>query len=136
MILHQDLLLELIYDVKTDILSVQWPDIKDVSVSELEFSFQKLLDTVSHYDIKRLLIDSSKSVVTLDDKIYKPMLFRLVLAFNHTRLRKMARIISENELRENLLKSYAAEIKHKETLAFQTKEFNNQETALAWLCQD
>lgn len=72
MILHQDLLLELVYDVRTDILSVKWPDIKDVSVSELEYSFQKLLDTISHYDIKRLLIDSSKSVVTLDDKIYKP----------------------------------------------------------------
>jgi len=133
MILHQDLLLELVYDVRTDVLSVQWPDIKDVSVSELEFSFQKLLDTISHFDIKKLLIDSSKSVVTLDDKIYKPLLFRLVLAFNNTRLQKMARIISENEYRENLLKSYVAEIKHKETIAFRTKEFEKQETALAWL---
>ncbi len=52
MILHQDLLLELVYDVRTDILSVKWPDIKDVSVSELEYSFKKLLDTISHYDIK------------------------------------------------------------------------------------
>lgn len=58
-----------------------------------------------------------------------------MLAFNQTRLQKMARIISENELRENLLKSYAAEIKHKETLTFKTKEFDNQEDALGWLCR-
>ncbi len=135
MILHQDLLFEFIYDVRTDILSVQWPDIKDNNGSELEYSFQKLLDTVSHFDIKRLLVDSSKSVVSMEERMYKPLLFRLVLALNNTRLQKMARIISENEYRENILKSYATEIKHKETLAFKTKEFANKEMALAWLCQ-
>lgn len=133
MILHQDDLLALNYDVRTDILNVRWPDIKDTPVADLEASFQKLLNAVNHYDVKKLLIDSSKSVVTMDDKIYKPLVFKLVFALNATRLEKMARVMSENDLRESRLKSYAAEMRYQETLRFAAREFATQPLALAWL---
>jgi len=133
MIIHTDSLMELVYEPKTDILSVKWPDLIDVPISVIQHSFSKLVDSINHYHITKLLLDSKGTVSNVSDEEYKPLAMKLVMSLGTTSLKKIARIISEDQLRENRAKTYSQEIQSQMTLKFKSKEFDNKESALAWL---
>ncbi|PIQ21289.1 MAG: hypothetical protein COW65_09970 [Cytophagales bacterium CG18_big_fil_WC_8_21_14_2_50_42_9] len=133
MIIHTDSLMELVYEPKTDILSVKWPDLIDVPISVIQHSFSKLVDSINHYHITKLLLDSKSTVSNVSDEEYKPLAMKLVMSLGATSLKKIARIISEDQLRENRAKTYSQELQSQMTLNFKSKEFDNKESALAWL---
>jgi len=133
MIIHTDSLMELVYEPKTDILSVKWPDLVDVPISVIQHSFSKLVDSINHYHITKLLLDSKGTVSNVSDEEYKPLAMKLVMSLGTTSLKKIARIISEDQLRENRAKTYSQELHSQITFKFKSKEFDNKESALAWL---
>lgn len=135
MILYPDSLLALEYEMSTDILTVQWPHLTTASLPELQVAITKLIDAINHYDVKRLLIDSSKSKVDLPEEIYKPIIFGLIQALAKTRLAKMARVLPEDALREIRLRSYNAEMTQQNMFTFQTGEFATRVAARKWLTQ-
>jgi len=133
MIIHTDSLMELMYEPKTDILSVKWPDLIDVPVSVIQHSFSKLVDSINHYHITKLLLDSKGTVTNIPDEEYKPLAMKLVMGLASTSLKKIARVISEDQLRENRAKEYNREVQSQMTFKFKNKEFDDKETALKWL---
>jgi len=133
MIIHSDSLMELVYEPKTDILSVKWPDLIDVPASVIQHSFSKLVDSINHYHITKLLLDSKGTVTNIPDEEYKPLAMKLAMGLASTSLKKIARVISEDQLRENRAKEYNREVQSQMTFKFKNKEFDDKETALKWL---
>jgi hypothetical protein len=133
MILYPDNLLALDYNIGTDTLTVKWPSLTTASVPELKVAIHKLIDAVNHYDVKRLLIDSSKSKVDIPEAVYKPIVFGLIQALAQTRLEKMARVLPEDEVREIRLRTYHEEMTSQKMYTFQTSEFISQKVAQQWL---
>lgn len=68
MVLFDNSLIKLDYDPATDILAVEYPDLHDFLLSEIKRSIDTLVDTVKHYDVKRLLLDSTRTVVAVSDE--------------------------------------------------------------------
>jgi len=58
---------------------------------------------------------------------------KLIMGFAAAPLTKIARVISEDQLRENRTKAYNEEVQNTMTFKFKSKEFDNKESALEWL---
>lgn len=132
MILRKSNLMTFDYNPATDILFVEWPDIHDFFIQEIEEEIRVLVDTIKHYDVKKLLIDTSKAVIEVNDTQYKAILasFAHSLAVN-TRLKKLARVSSNNSSREKLVDESKDASLVAEKIAFQN--FTNKNAALEWL---
>src|SRR5687768_3138784 len=102
MVLHQSSLITLDYDPATDILSLDWPDVKDFLVPEVERELKVLIDTIKHYDVKKLLIDTSKADVEVNGAEYQVFLTNFANTLKDTRLQKIARVGTSNPEREKL----------------------------------
>ncbi|NDK55812.1 hypothetical protein [Pontibacter fetidus] len=136
MLLHKDGLIELNYDVKWDVLSVRWPDLNGITISELEFSFAKLIDTLRHYDIKNMLIDTTASKVSeITQEQHLSLLIRFVKLVMTTRLQKLARIETADAGRENVVDIAAEEAINRLGIQFDFRNFSDEVSALEWLKQ-
>ncbi len=133
MILHKDGLIQLDYDVWSDILRVKWPDITAFIKLEVQYSFKLLIDNVRHCDVKRLLIDSRHNTVEIPDVEYKGLMWQFSQDLLATRLQKVARIVSTDVARENKVKAVSEEIKAQLTMTLQSQNFENEADALVWL---
>ena len=133
MIIHQDGLLVLHYEPSTDILIVKWPDLLDVPSAVIEHSFSKLIQSINNYHITKLLLDSRGSRSNVPDAEYKPLALQLIIGLAATRLQKIARLISNDQVRETRAKNYSQEVQNTMRFTFKSQEFEDQESALAWL---
>jgi len=133
MILYQDSLLQLDYDVSSDVLYVHWPNLTEANITYLDIAFNALLDAIKHYDIKKLLIDSSTSSVEIPEEVYRPLVFSFINRLKSTRLYRMARVISENSFREARLQNYDQQMRSENMFSYETGEFISKDQALAWL---
>ena len=133
MILYQDSLLELDYDLRTDVLYVNWPSLTEANVSYLNISINELLNAIKHYDIKKLLIDSSTSRIEIPDEVYRPLIFSFINRLKDTRLYRMARVIPENTSREARLQGYTRQMRAENMFSYETGEFMSKDQALNWL---
>jgi len=135
MILEEDSLLILSYDTATDILSVNWPDLIDTPMPEIENSLHKLAKSIAHFDVKKLLLDLSTSVIGVDENQYLKLILDFMNSLTATRLEKMARVMASNPAQEDRLLEFSRDIKTQVYLPFQTKSFNNKTDALLWLME-
>ena len=131
MVLHQSSLITLDYDPATDILSLDWPDVKDFLVPEVERELKVLIDTIKHYDVKKLLIDTSKARVEVNDTEYQAFISTFAEALKDTRLQKFARVGTSDPEREKL--SDRARESSRINLFMEFHSFNTRTEALAWL---
>jgi hypothetical protein len=137
MILHRDGLIELRYDAATDILSVRWPDSRNASKAELQFSIAKLIDTLRHYDIKKLFIDASENVENVSDEEYREMNQKFAEDLvSSTHLQKIARIGAPNAIRQKIVEDIAGAELEKRQSKLSFREFGDEQSALEWLQQD
>ncbi|MBJ6118340.1 hypothetical protein JAO76_09065 [Pontibacter sp. BT310] len=133
MLLHKDGLIELKYDVVLDILSLKWPDMSGMTLPEIEFSLQKLIDTLRHYDIKNLLIDSRESKTDLDNEEHLALMLRFSEYLTSTRLKKMARLATTDLNRENIVDYAVGETNNRLGITFEIRNFADEAGALKWL---
>ncbi|WP_207431892.1 hypothetical protein [Sabulibacter ruber] len=133
MLLYKDGLLELNYEVTTDILSVRWPDLKFFSIAEIQYSLNKLVDALKHYDIKKLLIDSTSSTVEISEEEQKTIAYKFALMLQGTRVQKVARIINPDIKREQRSQKISGELTKEMTFTIQFENFPDQASALSWL---
>lgn len=121
--------LKLEYNPATDILYVEWPDIYEFSSPELKFILGEVINTIRSYDVKKVLADSTKSVVTLDPAEYEMILDQFTKDLMDTRLERFARLTTGQGFRE-----YAA---GKVAEALQgicnVQNFNDKDEAINWL---
>ena len=134
MILHKDSLIELNYDVATDVLRVHWPDLSGFTMPEINYSLKKLIDTLRHYDIKKLLIDSrTSSVADITREEHHMVLLNFAKKLMTTRLEKLARIQTKDNNRENMVAQTAEEAINDLGIQYQFQNFSDETTALNWL---
>jgi hypothetical protein len=134
MILHKDSLIELNYDVATDVLKVHWPDLTGFTMPEINYSLKKLIDTLRHYDIKKLLVDSrTSSIADVTKDEHHLILLDFTRKLMTTRLERLARIQTNDNSREDLVLQTADEAIHDLGIQFQFQNFSDEATALSWL---
>ena len=134
MLLHKDGLIELNYDVVSDVLKVKWPDLTGFTMPEINYSLTKLIDTLRHYDIKKLLVDSrTSSVADVSQEEYHNVLFGFAKKLMTTRLEKMARIETADRSRENVVTQTADEAVNNLGIQYEFQNFTDEKTALRWL---
>lgn len=134
MLLHKDGLIELKYEVANDILTMDWPDLTGFTMPEINYSIRKLIDTLRHYDIKYLLVNSQQSSVSeLTRTEYQRVLMNFVQQLMTTRLQKLARISTTDTSRENVVDGIAEVALVKLGIKFEFRNFQNTDAALGWL---
>ena len=135
MILYQNALIVLDYNPSTDILSVEWPNVQPYNLPEIRHTLEMLVESIRNYDVKKLLIDGSKTTVSpeLDESEYREIIFKFVSDIAKTRLQKSARIITPDKVREAKSKQLSAEATRNTNLTIQNQDFVTKSEALEWL---
>ncbi|GAB3197721.1 hypothetical protein ABID22_000775 [Pontibacter aydingkolensis] len=133
MILYDNSILKLDYDPATDILEVAYPDLHDFLLVEIKYSIDQLIENVNNYDVKRLLLDSSRTVIAVNGERSREITSYLAASLCKTRLQKLARLQSPDSTVEVTAQS---NIKHIEThlhLPFVLRNFTSRKEACGWL---
>ena len=133
MILYKSSLITLDYDPATDILSLDWPDIQDLFVAAVEQEIQELVKHIKHYDVKKLLLDTSRATINVDMVQYQAFLVSFARELMDTRLQKVARVGSSDPVREKLVND--AKEASQVAGAFAFKVFKSKAEALEWLME-
>ncbi len=133
MILFKNGLIILDYNPADDILSVELPDIQKLTLPEVRRSFQIIGENLRNYDVKNLLIDSSKAVVEIEDIDYRAVIMQFGSDLLQTRLQKLARVGSSILKQERRAQSVATETIQELNLPFKFANFTNRESATKWL---
>lgn len=121
-------LINLEYDPTKDILFVEWPDFDYYSLSELHNILENIVDTVRHYDINYLLIDSRTTVVSIKDSDYNEIAVKFAQDLMKTRVKKVARLSTDDMSRENMV----IDLKEKTRLSVAFESFQTVDEALDW----
>ncbi|GHA81448.1 hypothetical protein [Pontibacter akesuensis] len=132
MIIYHNSIITLDYNPATDILSVALPDMQAHSISEVEHCLDIIAEHIVSYDVKKLLLDSSKAVVEVGDEAYRSLILQFSRQLMKTRLQKVARIatpVASQEHRANLV----AEEVHQLNPAVAYENFTGRAAALDWL---
>ena len=133
MILFRNSILILDYSPSTDILEVDYPDFPDYLIPEIKNSLDILFENVRNYDIKKLLIDSSKTKTDVRDEDSRVVALYLVNGLVNTRLQKVARVQSLVASVEKRAQDNLQHIQQTATLPFQVQNFPNKSEAYIWL---
>jgi hypothetical protein len=121
------------YNPSTDVLVTSMPDIKQFGLSEVSFCLGLIVDSIRNYDIKNLLLDSSKSVIEVEDEAYKTITTKFSKELMTTRLKKIARVATTDNNREKKSAKLSAEIKQELNLPVVFANFTSQTEAMLWL---
>ena len=129
MILFQNGLIKLNYDPATDILSVDMPHISYDMASDFKRALDIVVENIRNYDVKKLLVDARKSIIEIDPDIYAAVVADFSRQLSTTRLQKGARVVSENNQREEIVQKSVEE--EQPGLVYRT--FTDASEAIAWL---
>lgn len=129
MILYQNALMKLDYSPQTDILSVEWPSFDPYSLPEIKQTLHRLVEAIRTYDVKNLLLDSSKTKIGVSETEYLAVVGQFQADLMKTRLQRIARIISGDSEREKKVEK----MKEENQSAIQLESFSSKTEALEWL---
>jgi hypothetical protein len=121
------------YNPATDVLISEMPDTREFGLSEVSFCLELIVENVRNYDIKHLLLDSSKSVLGLEGEAYKSLSIKFSRDLMSTRLKKIARVGTTNSNREEKSAKLTTELRQELNFPIQFQNFTNQAEALQWL---
>jgi hypothetical protein len=121
------------YNPTTDILLTSMPDVKQFTLPEVSFCLGLIVDNIRNFDIKNLLLDSSQSVVEIEEESYKAITSKFAVDLMSTRLQKIARVGTTDTSREEKSAKLSTELKQELNLPIAFKNFSNQTEAMAWL---
>lgn len=133
MILFDNNLVKLDYNPATDILEVAYPDLYDFLLAGIKQTITAIVDIIKHYDIKKILLDSSKTVIAVGAEETREITMRLAAGLRKTRLQRIARVKSADPKVETLAQGNISFIFENETLPFQLQSFTDKESARNWL---
>jgi len=133
MILFENGIIKLEYDPATDILVIDYPDLHGYQISEIKHSVDILADNVRNYDVKKVLLDSTKTVVTVTPEESKEIAVYMARALAKTRVKKLARLESLNSTVKARAKENIQHIQKAIALPFALQNFTEKTDALNWL---
>jgi hypothetical protein len=133
MILLQNSILKLDYNPATDILEIDYPDLHGFLVLEIKHNINALVDIVKNYDIKKVLLDSTKTVISVSEEESKQVATYLAAGLVQTRVQQVARVQSHSTNVETTAQGNIRHIQASLSLPFQLKNFTSKADAIAWL---
>lgn len=136
MVLFDNSLIRLDYDPATDILVVEYPDLHDFLLTEIKRSIDTLVDTVKHYDVKRIMLDSTRTIISVSDEESREIALYLTAGLMRTRISKVARVQSPSATVEATAEGNIRHIKESISLPFDLQNFTNRKEAVEWLKKD
>lgn len=133
MILEQTSVITLDYNPATDILQVDYPDMVEFHLTQIEHSLKLMVNAIINYDVKKLLLDASKTSIEASKEENTAVTMQLAADLYKTRLQKVARIQPTNVQRETIAQENINQIKQSGLLPYQLRTFTNKPDAIAWL---
>ncbi|MCC9168804.1 hypothetical protein [Pontibacter harenae] len=133
MILFENSILRLDYSPSSDILEVGYPDLHDYLLVEIKHSIDILVDTVKHYDVKRVLLDSSRTSIEVNREESRMIAVYLATGMATTRVQKVARLQSPSAFVEHTAEANIDYITQTQSLPYQLQNFTTKEMAIGWL---
>lgn len=133
MILFKNSILNLDYNPATDILEVGYPDLHDFLLPEIKHSINILIDTVKHYDVKRVLLDSTRTTSSVGPDESREIAVYLASGLMTTRVQKVARLQSPSLHIEERAQGNIKHIQEANQLPYQLQNFTSKEVAIDWL---
>ncbi|GAB3541467.1 hypothetical protein GCM10027443_40790 [Pontibacter brevis] len=133
MILYDNGFLKLDYNPSTDILYVQCPDVHEYDLLQIQQAFNIIIETVINYDIKKCILDTSKTKMNVGDENHSSVMQHLGRGLVTTRLQMLARIATKDTARERRVENYVRTVyaEVKPTGMFQN--FTSKAAAVRWL---
>lgn len=122
-------IVKLEYHPTTDVLHVSWPDFTDYELSQAQYSLDGIVEAIRNYDVKYLLLDTRRGAVKINEDLYREIKVSFFLALVRTRLVKLARVVSAETLRQQLMEHVIRETSFKVSV----ENFYDVEDALKWL---
>ncbi|WP_377492229.1 hypothetical protein [Pontibacter toksunensis] len=136
MVLFDNSIIRLDYNPATDILEVEYPDLHDYLLSEIKRSIDTLLDTVRSYYVKRLLLDSTRTIISVGDEESREIATYLAAGLARTRVQKVARVQSPSTTVETTAQHSIRHIQEAQALPFQLQNFSSKTLAMEWLASN
>ncbi|GAB3204635.1 hypothetical protein ABID22_002493 [Pontibacter aydingkolensis] len=133
MILHQNSIIKLEYNPATDILEVKYPDLQKFMLFEIKESLKLMVSTVRNYDVKRLLLDASQTLIEINDEENRDLTISLATELSKTRLQKVARIKPVDLNKEARAQENIKQIEKSGSLPFAIRTFSDRADAINWL---
>lgn len=133
MILFENSLIKLDYDPSSDILEVGYPDLHDYLLPEIIHSIDILVDSVKHYDVKRILLDSSRTSISVNSEESRQIAVYLASGFATTRVQKVARLQSPSHNVEQSAEANIRHIRESQQLPYLLQNFMDRVVAVNWL---
>lgn len=133
MILFENSIIKLNYDPATDIVVIEYPDLHGYLLPEIKHSIDILADVVKSYDVKKVLLDSTRTAVSVTPEESREIAVYLASALAHTRVQKLARVQSLNPVVETRAKGNMQHVQQAMTLPYLLQNFTLKAEALAWL---
>ncbi|WP_299824363.1 hypothetical protein [uncultured Pontibacter sp.] len=133
MIIFENSILRLDYDPANDILVIVYPDLHGYLLPELKRSVDILAEKVRNYDVKKVLLDSSRTVVSVTPEESRAVSMYLASALAQTRLQKLARVESLDATVKVRASENLQHIQQTLALPYLLRNFRQKEEALTWL---
>ncbi|NEM97699.1 hypothetical protein [Pontibacter burrus] len=133
MILLENSLFKLHYNPVTDILEATYPDFYDFLFTEIKDHMDKMVEIIHNYDIKRVLLNLTSSILSVNHEQNLALSSQLLLGIEKTRVEKLARLEAENDAGETSMYYSIEHLLRTENPPFQVKVFSTRDEALNWL---
>lgn len=133
MILFKNSIIQLDYNPAADILDVAYPDLHGFLIPEIKHSIDILVDNVRNYDVKRVLLDSTRTLILVSEAESREVATYLAGGLMKTRVQKVARLQSSSTVVEATAQGNIQHIRQTQALPFLLQNFTVREEAVAWL---
>lgn len=133
MILFENSIFRLDYDPATDILDIKYPDLHGFLLPEIKHSIDIMVDIIKNYDIKKVLLDSTRTAISVSSEESREITVYLAAGFMRTRAHKVARVQSSSQGVEDTAQANIQHLKDSRPLSFDLKNFSSKAEAIDWL---
>ena len=132
MLLH-DSIIKLDYNPATDVLVTCMPDLRPYALPEVSYCLELMVESIRNYNIKKMLLDSSHTLIEVEDASYKAVMAQFAWALADTHLKKIARVGTDDIKREDKAARLASELRAEVNLPVEYKSFLSHTEAMNWL---
>ncbi|MBC5773073.1 hypothetical protein H8S95_03280 [Pontibacter sp. KCTC 32443] len=133
MILFQNSLFKLDYNPATDIVEIDYPDLHTFLLPEIKHTIELIVDVIKSYDVRKLLLDSSKTVLSVEAHASREISTYLASGITSTRVQKVARLQANLQSVESTARNNISHIQESQKLPFELRSFTDKQEAISWL---
>ncbi|WP_439882735.1 hypothetical protein ACSX1A_06100 [Pontibacter sp. MBLB2868] len=124
------------YDAASDILHINYTDLQGLSLSDVMYSLQLLVEAIRTYQVKKLLLDLSRSIIEVSDDKNKAITVQFLSDLILTQVQKVARIQRVDPHVEKVVQTSLEHLKEVGLIPFQLQTFASKSDAIAWLLEE